>query len=61
MDSLEVNVSFPDYIEEYRGLVNLGGGGVYDDKIDFSSWWSSLDAKLAVTGSINLVDVMDTD
>ena len=59
MASLKAKVSFPASILEARGLVKLGR--LSGEDLDLYSWWSSLAAKLAVSGRMDLVTDMDTD
>ena len=54
---VQAKVSFPDYMLEVRGLVKLGI--IYSGYLDLSSWWSILDIKCSVSGSIKLVAYMD--
>ena len=56
---MKIKVSFPYYILEAMGLVKLVRLSV--ENLDLSSWWSSLAAKLAVSGRMELVIDMATD
>ena len=58
MYSLKVKVSFPYYILEARGLVQLSRFS--EEDLSFSSWWSRLSEKLVVSGIIGLVAGMGT-
>ena len=54
---LKVKVSLPDSMLESRGLMKLGI--LSDEDLDFYLWLRSLDTKLAVYSSMELVAYMD--
>ena len=56
---MKMEVSFPDSMLEARGVVKLGR--LSGEELALYSWWSSLAAKIAVSGRMNLVLDMATD
>ena len=56
---MKVKVSFTSYMLEDMGVVKLGR--LSGEDLDISSWWSRMDAKLDVSGRIDLVVDMATD
>ena len=59
MATLKVKVSFTDSMLETRGLLKFGG--LFGEDLYLSSCWSSLAARIDISGRIDLVAEMATD